>query len=133
MPSTREIRRRIRSIKNIAKVTKAMETVAAAKMRKAQQQVLSTRPYASRAWEVLTYLARLRRSNAAEQPLLQERPMKKICLVLITGDRGLAGAYNSNVIREAFDRIKAWEAEGKEVRGPRAVRTRRGHNWPQRP
>ncbi len=115
MPSTREIRRRIRSIKNIAKVTKAMETVAAAKMRKAQQQVLSTRPYASRAWEVLTYLARLRRSNAAEQPLLQERPMKKICLVLITGDRGLAGAYNSNVIREAFDRIKAWEAEGKEV------------------
>ena len=66
MPSTREIRRRIRSVKNIAKVTKAMETVAAAKMRKAQQQVLATRPYAEKSWEVLTYLARLR-SEAAEQ------------------------------------------------------------------
>lgn len=115
MPSTREIRRRIRSVKNIAKVTKAMETVAASKMRKAQQQVLSTRPYASRAWEVLTYLARLRRSNVAEQPLLQQRPIKKVCLLLITGDRGLAGAYNSNVMREAFDRIDAWEAQGLEV------------------
>lgn len=115
MPSTREIRRRIRSVKNIAKVTKAMETVAASKMRKAQQQVLATRPYASRAWDVLTYLARLRRSNVAEQPLLQQRPIKKVCLLLITGDRGLAGAYNSNVMREAFDRIEEWERQGMDV------------------
>jgi F-type H+-transporting ATPase subunit gamma len=115
MPSTREIRRRIRSVKNIAKVTKAMETVAASKMRKAQQQVLATRPYATRAWEVLTYLARLRRSNVAEQPLLQQRPIKKVCLLLITGDRGLAGAYNGNVMREAFDRIEEWERQGLDV------------------
>lgn len=127
MPSTREIRRRIRSVKSIAKVTKAMETVAAAKMRKAQQQVLSTRPYATQAWEVLKYLARLRRANAAEQPLLQQREIKKVCLLLITGDRGLAGAYNSNVIREAAEQIRNWEAQGLDV----SVVTigRKGRDW----
>ena len=92
MPSTREIRRRIRSVKNIAKVTKAMETVAASKMRKAQQQVLATRPYAEKSLEVLTFLARLRRSNAAEQPLLQQRPVKKVGLLLITYCRGRLAA-----------------------------------------
>lgn len=127
MSSTREIRRRIRSVKNIAKVTKAMETVAAAKMRKAQQQVLATRPYASRAWDVLTYLARLRRSNGNEQPLLQQRPIKKVCVLLITGDRGLAGAYNSNVLREAMERIRTWEAEGLEVR--LVTIGRKGRDW----
>src|SRR5512136_1260184 len=109
MPSTREIRRRIRSVRNIAKVTKAMETVAAAKMRKAQQQVLATRPYAQKSWEVLTYLARLRTSTAAEQPLLQQRPVAKVGLLLVTADRGLAGAYNSSIIRLAAARIREWE------------------------
>ena len=108
MASTREIRRRIRSVKNIAKVTKAMETVAASKMRKAQQQVLATRPYAEKSWEVLTYLARLRQNSAAEQPLLQLRPELKIGLLLITGDRGLAGAYNANIVRKAAARITEW-------------------------
>jgi F-type H+-transporting ATPase subunit gamma len=115
MPSTREIRRRIRSIKNIAKVTKAMETVAAAKMRKAQAQVLATRPYAERSWVVLTHLARLRASEGVEQPLLQERPVRKVALLLITGDRGLAGAYNANIIRKAFDQIESWEGAGVDV------------------
>lgn len=109
MASTREIRRRIRSVKNIAKVTKAMETVAASKMRKAQQQVLATRPYAEKSWEVLTYLARLRSSQAVEQPLLQQRDVRKIGLLLITGDRGLAGAYNANMIRTAAHQIAEWE------------------------
>jgi F-type H+-transporting ATPase subunit gamma len=127
MSSTREIRRRIRSVKNIAKVTKAMETVAASKMRKAQQQVLATRPYASRAWEVLTYLARLRSSNAAEQPLLLQRTIKRICVLLISGDRGLAGAYNGNVIREAAKQIAAWEAQGLEV--SLVTIGRQGRDW----
>jgi F-type H+-transporting ATPase subunit gamma len=127
MPSTREIRRRIRSIRNIAKVTKAMETVAAAKMRKAQQQVLQTRPYAEKSWEVLTYLARLRQSNAAEQPLLQQRSVKSVCMLLITGDRGLAGAYNSNVLREASEAITAWENEGKEIN--LVTIGRKGRDW----
>lgn len=114
MPSTREIRRRIRSVKNIAKVTKAMETVSAAKMRKAQQQVLATRPYAERSWVVLTHLARLR-SEGVEQPLLHQRDVKKVALLLITGDRGLAGAYNANILRKAFDQIEKWEAAGIDV------------------
>ncbi len=115
MPSTREIRRRIRSVKNISKVTKAMETVAAAKMRKAQQQVLMTRPYAEKSREVLAYLARLRASAAPEQPLLQQREIKKIALLLITGDRGLAGSYNANVIREAMIQARELDEQGMQV------------------
>src|SRR5512136_899934 len=114
MASTREIRRRIRSVKNIAKVTKAMETVSAAKMRKAQQQVLATRPYAERSWVVLTHLARLR-SEGVEQPLLKQRDVKRVALLLITGDRGLAGAYNANILRKAFEQIEAWEGAGVDV------------------
>jgi len=105
-----------------------METVAAAKMRKAQQQVLATRPYAQKSWEVLTYLARLRASAAAEQPLLLQRPVAKIGLLLITADRGLAGAYNSNIIRKAALQVREWEqVEAKQV----SVVTvgRKGRDW----
>ena len=128
MASPREIHRRIRSITNIAKVTSAMETVSASKMRRAQQQVLATRPYAEKSWEVLTYLARLRQSNAAEQPLLQQRPVEKIGLLLVTGDRGLAGAYNSNIIRLAAKNIDEWEKrDGKQVRV--VTVGRKGREW----
>jgi F-type H+-transporting ATPase subunit gamma len=115
MPSPREIRRRIRSVRNIGKVTKAMETVAASKMRRAQQQVLATRPYAEKSWEVVTFLARLRAAAANEQPLLQQRPVQKIGMLLVTADRGLAGAYNSNIIRLAARQIHEWQQAGKEV------------------
>jgi F-type H+-transporting ATPase subunit gamma len=128
MASTREIRRRIRSIRNIAKVTKAMETVAASKMRKAQQQVLATRPYAAKSWEVLTHLARLGAAAAAEQPLLQQREVQRVCLLLITADRGLAGAYNSNIIRRAALQIHQWEqVEGKQV--SLVTIGRKGRDW----
>ena len=126
MPSTREIRRRIRSVKNIAKVTKAMETVAAAKMRKAQAQVLATRPYAEKSWQVLTHLARLR-ASATEQPLLQERPVRKVGLLLVTGDRGLAGAYNANILRRAYDQIREWEGSGVDV--SLVTVGRKGREW----
>ncbi len=115
MAADREIRRRIRSVKNIAKVTRAMEAVSASKMRRAQAQVEATRPYADRAWEVLTYLARLRQSQSDLQPLLQSRDVNKISLVLITADRGLAGGLNSAIISHAARRIRQWESEGKEV------------------
>lgn len=106
MATAREIKRRIKSIKNTAQVTRAMETIAASRMRRAQQQVLSSRPYSKKAWEVLTYLARLPQSGEAVHPLLQQRQEKSIALVLITADRGLAGGLNANMIRKAVAFLK---------------------------
>ncbi|MDD3827214.1 MAG: ATP synthase F1 subunit gamma [Anaerolineae bacterium] len=102
MPSTREIRRRIRSVKNISQVTRAMQMVAAAKMRRAQEQVLATRPYTEKAWEILTHLAAQRGADEEAHPLLRVRePVGRAGLVLITADKGLAGSYNHNMILAA--------------------------------
>ncbi|MFQ5612743.1 MAG: ATP synthase F1 subunit gamma [Anaerolineae bacterium] len=98
MASLRDIRRRIRSVKNIAQVTRAMQLVAASKMRRAQEQVLASRPYSAKAWEVLVHLSA---QQGVNHPLLTERPRQAIGLVLITSDKGLAGAYNANIIRAA--------------------------------
>ncbi len=127
MPSTREIRRRIKSVKNIAQVTKAMEAVSAAKMRKAQQQVTATRPYAKQAREVLTYIARLSNTDHELNPLIQPRPVKRVGLLLVTGDRGLAGGFNANVIRRAALFIREQRKLGAEV----TVVTvgRKGRDW----
>ena len=111
MASTREIRRRIRSIKNIKQITKAMETVAASKMRRAQQQTLATRAYAEKAAEVLHSLARQTAGGVVPHPLLQQRQERKIALILITGDRGLAGSFNSNMLREAVRWMRQQTAE----------------------
>jgi F-type H+-transporting ATPase subunit gamma len=98
--STREIKRRIKSVKNIAQVTRAMQMVAASRMRRAQEQALASRPYAAKAWELLTYLTSQSTNVEQLHPLLMARPgIQNIAIILITGDRGLAGAYNSNVIR----------------------------------
>ncbi len=101
----REIRRRIRSIKNTAQITRAMEMVAASKMRRAQQAVLAARPYADRIRAMLGDLAAM--TSPTEEvrafPLLQRRPIKRIQLILVTSDRGLAGSLNTNVIRRAVD------------------------------
>jgi F-type H+-transporting ATPase subunit gamma len=85
---TREIRRRIRSVKNIAQVTKAMEAVSAAKMRKAQQQVLATRAYATQAREVLAYIARLSSTEHELNPLIRPRPVKRVGILLVTATAG---------------------------------------------
>lgn len=103
MPSTREIRRRIRSVKNISQVTRAMQMVAASKMRRAQEQVLATRPYTERAWNILTHLASQRGNDEAVHPLLQVRDeIQSVGLVLITADKGLCGSYNHNMIQHAW-------------------------------
>ena len=102
MARDREIKRRIRSVKNIAQVTKAMEAVSASKMRRAQQQVLATRPYAQKAQEVLNFLAYLPSNRQLLHPLLQERPVERALMILITADRGLAGGFNSHMIRTAL-------------------------------
>jgi F-type H+-transporting ATPase subunit gamma len=100
MANVREIKRRIRSVRNIAQVTRAMQMVAASKMRRAQEQVLATRPYSAKAWEVLTHLAAQRGGNQGVHSLLARRdPIASTGIVLITSDKGLCGAYNGNVIR----------------------------------
>jgi len=104
MPSTRDIRRRIKSVKNTAQITKAMQMVAAAKMRKAQQAALVGRPYADLMNEVLAQAAV--RTAAFEHPLMQVREVKKRAVILVSTDRGLCGGLNGNLLREAtkFDR-----------------------------
>lgn len=101
----RDIKRRINSVKNIQQITKAMELVSATKLRRAQQSVETARPYAQKLQEVLDRLLAANRTDEGrrrqQHPLLAERPVENVCYVLITGDRGLAGAYNANVIRLA--------------------------------
>ncbi len=105
MASAREMRMRIRSVKNISQVTRALEAVSASKVRKAMAAVSATRAYASKAWQVLTHIARQPgRENL--HPLLTHRSQVRNVLVLVvSGDRGLAGAYNTNVIRYVTQRF----------------------------
>jgi F-type H+-transporting ATPase subunit gamma len=107
LATAREIKRRIRSVDNIGQITRAMEAVAASRMKRAQDQVLGTRAYAQKAWEVLTHLAGQWTADEAMHPLLQIRPVNTIGLVLITSDRGLCGAFNHNMIRRALEYIEA--------------------------
>ncbi|MGA7730188.1 MAG: ATP synthase F1 subunit gamma [Chloroflexia bacterium] len=104
MPSTREIRRRITSAKNVSQITRAMEMVAASRMRRAQLAVQAGRPYARKIAEVMHSLAERLAGTQDDSipPLLQSRPIKNIAVILISGDRGLAGALNTNVIRRAL-------------------------------
>src|SRR3989442_7720348 len=100
MPSEREIRRRIRSVRNIQQVTKAMQTVAASRMRRAQQSVLASRPYEERLRAILNDLAPHAEPEA--HPLLARRELRRAVIVLFTTDRGLVGALNTNVVRTAL-------------------------------
>ena len=103
MPSLIDIRRRIRSVKNTQQITKAMKMVSAAKLRRAQDRTIASRPYGTLLRKVLGNVAAAVASDehAAENPLLARRPEQRILLVLITGDKGLAGAFNTNLIKGA--------------------------------
>lgn len=102
MASTREIRKRIRSVKNIGQITRALEAVSASRVRKAQARVLASRAYAEKAWEILLNVQAASQSGGTMHPLLTKRDdVKSIMIVLVTSDRGLAGAFNSNIIRVA--------------------------------
>src|SRR5512137_611541 len=98
MATVREIERRIRSVKNIAQVTRALEAVSASKVRRAQNAVQNTRPYAQEACRVLTDIYKQAGDRPNLHPLLTSRPVKSIDLIVITIDRGLCGAFNYNVI-----------------------------------
>jgi len=102
MSSAREMRLRIRSVKNIAQVTKALETVSASNVRKAINALNAAKPYAEKAWKVLLHLAR-QPGHTSLHPLLNERhKVSNGLLLLVSGDRGLAGAYNMNIVRKAL-------------------------------
>src|SRR5271163_4102932 len=103
MPSLIDFRRRIRSVKNTQQITKAMKMVSAAKLRRAQERVIAARPYAALLKEMMSDLAAASASddNAGSSPLLAVRPERRIQLILVTSDTGLAGAFNSNLIKAA--------------------------------
>ena len=103
MPSLIDIRRRIRSVKNTQQITKAMKMVSAAKLRRAQDRVIAARPYGSLLRKVLANVAAAVASDerVASKPLLAQRPENRVLLVLLTSDKGLAGAFNSNLIKGA--------------------------------
>ena len=110
MPSTIDIRRRIRSVKSTQQITKAMKMVAAAKLRRAQERMFAARPYAAALREVLASIST--RVDVTKHPLLQPREQeRKVLLVVVTSDRGLCGAFNTNVLRAAQNAIaeRGWQ------------------------
>src|SRR5438477_1107942 len=116
MASVQDIRRRIRSITNTRKITRAMELVAAAKLRKAQSRIEAMRPYADRMLELMAGTARAS-SSVRGLPLLQQREQEQtVAIVPLTGDRGLAGAFNSQILRRALALQRELRGEGKQVR-----------------
>ena len=128
MPSLLDIKRRIRSVKNTQQITKAMKMVAAAKLRRSQERILGTRPYALELVKVTSKLAQGARAAALDaemdepeedlesgdeaatgvHPLLAVRPEEKVLLVVVTGDRGLAGSFNANALRRARQAVGRW-------------------------
>ncbi|MCC6862540.1 MAG: ATP synthase F1 subunit gamma [Bryobacterales bacterium] len=115
MPSLIDIRRRIRSVRNTQQITKAMKMVSAAKLRRAQDRVIAARPYAGVLGHALSDLigAAAGEERLASNPLLARRPEQRILLLLLTGDRGLAGAFNSNLIKASQSFVE--ERAGAEI------------------
>ncbi len=111
MPSLRDIKRRIRSVKNTQQITKAMKLVSASKLRKAQEAIIRARPYALRTRKVLNSLAG--RCEPDHHPYLSIREEKKVLIFLITSDKGLCGGFNSSLIKNTLETIR--EKEGKQV------------------
>lgn len=133
MATERELNKRIRSIRNISQVTNALAAVSAAKASKAQHQVMATRDYAGKAYEILINIASQPGVDANNaHPLLTTRPdIKKSALILITGDRGLAGAYNANIVTRAEQFLRAITIPTEIVavgRKGRDLMIRRGYN-----
>ena len=132
MASERELNKRIRSVKNISQVTSALAAVSASKASRAQKQVEATRAYAGKAFEILNNLASQPGVGDNAHPLLTVRPqIKNTALILVTGDRGLAGAYNASMVSRAEAFIKAMNGPVQVItvgRKGRDLMIRRGYN-----
>lgn len=115
MANLRDIRRRRKSVANTKKITKTMELVASAKMKKAQAAAAASRPYFEALHEMVGDLVAAS-NGSIEHPLLIKRPIKVVTIFVCTSDRGLCGAFNSNIIRVAIDRANEHKAQGREVR-----------------
>jgi F-type H+-transporting ATPase subunit gamma len=115
MASTQDLKRRVRSITNTRKLTRAMELVASARLRRAQMRIESMRPYADRMLELMAGTAQA--AGAVRLPLLERREsVQTVAIVPVTGDRGLAGAFNAQVLRRAFAEMREAQAAGQQVR-----------------
>jgi F-type H+-transporting ATPase subunit gamma len=115
MASVQDIKRRIRSVRNTRKITRAMELVAASKLRRAQARIEAMRPYADRMLELIAGTARAA-TSVRGIPLLQRRDVRTVAIVPLTGDRGLAGAFNGQILRRAFALERQLTREGLETR-----------------
>jgi F-type H+-transporting ATPase subunit gamma len=115
MASVQDIKRRIRSVRNTRKITRAMELVAASKLRRAQARIEAMRPYADRMLELIAGTARAA-TSVRGIPLLQRREVQTVAIVPLTGDRGLAGAFNSQILRRAFALERQLSGQGLQVR-----------------
>ena len=114
MATVQDLKRRIRSVTNTRKITKAMELVASARLRRAQSRSEAMRPYADRMLELMGITARA--AGSVRLPLLERREVQRVALLPITADRGLAGAFNAQIIRRAFALEQEYRADGVEVR-----------------
>ncbi len=114
MAGSKEIRTKIKSVENTRKITRAMEMVAASKMRKAQERMRAARPYAEKIRQVAAHLSRA--NPEYKHPFLVKRDtVKNVGIILITSDKGLCGGLNTNILRLVVSRMKGWEGEGKGI------------------
>src|SRR5436189_5049388 len=114
MATVQDLKRRIRSVGNTQKITKAMELVASARLRRAQSRIEELRPYADRMLELMAVTSRA--SGSVRLPLLQRREVRRVALLPITADRGLAGAFNAQILRRTVAPERELQAEGAEVK-----------------
>ena len=134
MPNLKAIRDRIQSVKNTKKITEAMRLVAAAKVRRAQEQVTATRPFADSLAEVIYNLQGKLQFEDVDLPLFEQREVKSVAIVVVSADRGLCGGYNANIIRRAEMRAKELTAEGVDYKfvliGRKAIQYFENRNAP---
>lgn len=113
MAGTKEIRSKIASVKNTQKITRAMEMVAASKMRKTQETMRASKPYATKIYNVVRHIARA--NSEYRHPFMVERNIKRAGIIVVTSDRGLCGGLNANLLRETIRVMREWQQEGKAI------------------